>query len=68
MSAEVNKAIALRASEIVNQKNPDLIEECYPPDFDWHGPDQDIRGYEQAKRCPPRSLQPSPTPRSPTRT
>jgi predicted ester cyclase len=50
MSAEVNKTIALRASEIVNQKNPDLIEECYPPDFVWHGPDQDIRGYEQAKQ------------------
>jgi predicted ester cyclase len=50
MSAEVNKAIALRASEIVNRKNPDLIEECYPPDFVWHGPDQDIRGYEQAKQ------------------
>jgi predicted ester cyclase len=50
MSAEQNKAIALCASEIVNQKNPDLIEECYPPDFVWHGPDQDIRGYEQAKQ------------------
>src|SRR5829696_3694018 len=50
MSGEENKAIALRASEIVNQKNPDLIEECYPPDFVWHGPDQDIRGYEQAKQ------------------
>jgi len=50
MSAEENKAIALRASEIVNQKNPDLIEECYPPDFVWHGPDQDIRGYELAKQ------------------
>ena len=50
MSAEENKAIALRASEIVNLKNPDLIEECYPPDFVWHGPDQDIRGYEQAKQ------------------
>ena len=50
MSAEQNKAIALRASGIVNQKNPDLIEECYPPDFVWHGPDQDIRGYEQAKQ------------------
>ena len=48
--SEENKAIALRASEIVNQKNPDLIEECYPPDFVWHGPDQDIRGYEQAKQ------------------
>ena len=50
MSAEQNKAIALRTSEIVNQKNPDLIEECYPPHFVWHGPDQDIRGYEQAKQ------------------
>ena len=48
--SDENKAIALRASEIVNQKNPDLIEECYPPDFVWHGPDQDIRGYEQAKQ------------------
>ena len=50
MSAEENKAIALRASEIVNQKNPDLIEELYPPDFVWHGPAGDIRGYEQAKQ------------------
>jgi steroid delta-isomerase-like uncharacterized protein len=50
MSAEENKAIALRTSEIVNQKNADLIEELYPPDFVWHGPDQDIRGYEQAKQ------------------
>ncbi len=50
MSAEENKAIALRTSEIVNQKNPDLIEEFYPPDFVWHEPDQDIRGYEQAKQ------------------
>ena len=50
MSAEENKAIALRTSEIVNQKNPDLIEEFYPPDFVWHGPDRDIRGYEQAKQ------------------
>ena len=50
MSAEQNKAIALRTSEIVNQKNADLIEELYPPDFVWHGPDQDIRGYELAKQ------------------
>jgi predicted ester cyclase len=47
---EENSAMALRTSEIVNQKNPDLIEECYPPDFVWHGPDQDIRGYELAKQ------------------
>ena len=50
MSAEQNKTIALRTSQIVNQRNPDLIEEYYPPDFVWHGPDQDIRGYELAKQ------------------
>jgi predicted ester cyclase len=48
--SEENRALALRTSEIVNQKNPDLIEECYPPDFVWLGPDQDIRGYELAKQ------------------
>ena len=45
-----NRTLALRTSEIVNQKNPEIIEECYPPDFVWHGPDQDIRGYEIAKQ------------------
>jgi steroid delta-isomerase-like uncharacterized protein len=50
MSAEENKNLALRSWEIVNQRNPDLIEEFYPPDFVWHEPDQDIRGYEQAKQ------------------
>ena len=48
--SEENRALALRASEIVNQRNPDLIEEFYPPDFVWHEPDQDLRGYEQAKQ------------------
>jgi steroid delta-isomerase-like uncharacterized protein len=48
--SEENKTLALRTEEIVNQRNPDLIEEFYPPDFVWHGPDQDIRGYEQAKQ------------------
>ena len=48
--SEENRALALRAAEIVNQRNPDLIEELYPPDFVWHEPDQDIRGYEQAKQ------------------
>jgi hypothetical protein len=61
MSAEENKAIAQRTWEIVNQRNPDLIQEFYPPDFVWHEPDQDIQGYEQAKQLPPRSLRPSPT-------
>jgi steroid delta-isomerase-like uncharacterized protein len=50
MSTEENKALARRAWEIVNQRNPDLIEEFYPPDLVWHAPDQDIRGYEQAKQ------------------
>ena len=48
--SEENRTLALRTSEIVNQKNPDLIEEFYPPDFVWHGPAGDIRGYEQAKQ------------------
>ena len=50
MSAEENKALALRSWEIVNQRNPDLIEEVYPPDFVWHEPDQDLRGYEEARQ------------------
>jgi steroid delta-isomerase-like uncharacterized protein len=48
--SEQNKEKARRSWEIVNQHNPDLIEEVYPPDFVWHEPDQDLRGYEQAKQ------------------
>ena len=48
--SEENKDKARRTWEIVNQRNPDLIEEFYPPDFVWHEPDQDIQGYEQAKK------------------
>jgi steroid delta-isomerase-like uncharacterized protein len=47
--SEENKEKARLSWEIVNQRDPDLIEEIYPPDFVWHEPDQDIRGYEQAK-------------------
>ena len=50
MSAEENRALARRSWEIVSQRNPDLIEEFYPPDLVWHEPDQDIRGYEQARQ------------------
>jgi steroid delta-isomerase-like uncharacterized protein len=50
MSAEENKDLARSSWEIVSQRNPDLIEEFYPPDLVWHEPDQDIRGYEQAKQ------------------
>jgi len=50
MSTDENKALARRSWEIVNQRNPDLIEEFYPPDFVWHEPDRDVQGYEQAKQ------------------
>ena len=48
--SEENRALALRAADVVNQRNPALIEELCPPDFGWHGPDQDIRSYEQAEQ------------------
>src|SRR5687767_13322161 len=48
--SEENKAYARRTWELANQRNPDLIEEFYPPDFVWHEPDRDLRGYEQAKQ------------------
>jgi steroid delta-isomerase-like uncharacterized protein len=48
--SEENKALARRSWEIVNQHNPDLIDEMYTPDFVWHEPDQDIQGSEEAKQ------------------
>jgi steroid delta-isomerase-like uncharacterized protein len=48
--SEENKEKARRSWEIVNQRDPDLIERIYPADFVWHEPGQDIRGYEQAKQ------------------
>ena len=51
MSAEENKDLARRSwEELVSQRNLDLIEEFYPPNLVWHEPDQDIRGYEQARQ------------------
>ena len=51
MSAEENKDLARRSwEEMVSQRNPDLIEEFYPPDLVWHAPNQDIRGYEEARQ------------------
>ncbi len=50
MSAEENKDLARRSWESLSERNPDLIEEFYPPDLVWHEPDQDIRGYEQARQ------------------
>ena len=49
--SEENKALARDSWEkTVNQRNLDAIEEIYAPDFVWHEPDQDIRGYEQARQ------------------
>ena len=50
MSTEENKALARRSWELVSPDNLDLIEEVYAPDLVWHEPDQDIRGYDQAKQ------------------
>ncbi len=48
MSAEENKALARRSWELLN--NLDILEEAYAADLVWHEPDQDIRGYEEAKQ------------------
>ena len=48
--SEENNALARRSWEIVNQHNPDLIDERYTPDLVWHEPDQDIHGSEEAKQ------------------
>ncbi len=49
--SEENKALARDSWErIVNQRDLDAIEENYAPDFVWHEPDQDIRGYEQGRQ------------------
>ena len=50
MSAEENKDLARRSWEILSERNPDLIEEVYSPDLVFHEPDQDIRGYEEARQ------------------
>jgi hypothetical protein len=45
MSAQGNKALALRAWEVVfNQRNLDALHEFYATDAVWHQPEQDIRG------------------------
>jgi len=48
--SDENKALALRSWEIVNRRDLDAIQEFYAPDLDWHEPDQDIHGSEEAKR------------------
>jgi steroid delta-isomerase-like uncharacterized protein len=49
--SEENKDLTRRSWEmLVNEQNPDAIDELYTPDFVWHEPDQDIQGTEQARR------------------
>ncbi len=49
--SEENKALVRRGwEEIVNQKNLDALEEFYAPDFVWHEPDREVRGYEQGRQ------------------
>ncbi len=49
--SEENKDLARRSWEsLVNQQNPDAIDELYAADLVWHEPDQDVRGSEEAKR------------------
>jgi len=49
--SEDKKALVRRGwEEDVNERSLDAIEEVYAPDFVWHEPDQDVRGYEQAKQ------------------
>ncbi len=49
--SEENKDLARRSWEmLVNQQNPDAIDELYAADLVWHEPDQDVRGSEEAKQ------------------
>jgi ketosteroid isomerase-like protein len=67
--SEENKDLARRSWEmLVNQQNPDAIDEFYTADFVWHEPDQDIQGSEEAKQLSPPSSRPSPTSTSLSRT
>ena len=46
--SEENKALALRSWQLLD--NPDILEEVYAPDLVWHEPDQEVRGYEEARQ------------------
>ena len=49
--SEENKDLAQRSWEmLVNEQNPDAIDELYTPNFVWHEPDQDIQGSEEARQ------------------
>jgi steroid delta-isomerase-like uncharacterized protein len=46
--SEENKALARRSWEFLD--NPVILEEVYDADLVWHEPDQDFRGYEEARQ------------------
>jgi steroid delta-isomerase-like uncharacterized protein len=46
--SEKNKALAHRSWQLLD--NPDILEEVYAADLVWHEPDQDLRGYEEARQ------------------
>jgi steroid delta-isomerase-like uncharacterized protein len=46
--SEENKALAHRSWQLLD--NPDILEEVYAADLVWHEPDQDLRGYEEARQ------------------
>jgi len=49
--SEENTDLAWRSWEmLVNQHNPEALDELYTPDFVWHEPDQDIQGPEEARQ------------------
>jgi steroid delta-isomerase-like uncharacterized protein len=49
--SEENKDLARHSWEmLVNQQNPDAIDELYTPNFVWHEPDEDIQGSEEARK------------------
>ena len=66
MSAEENKNLALRSWEIVNQRNPDLIEEFYPPTSSGTSLIKISEATSKQSSLSHRSLRPSPTSASPS--
>ena len=46
--SEENKALGRRSWEFLD--NPNILEEVYDADLVWHEPDQDLRGYEEARQ------------------
>ena len=46
--SEENKDLARRSWEYLD--NPDILEVVYTADLVWHEPDQDVRGYEEARQ------------------